>query len=279
VLIIDTITAQWDGSGGILQRKNEMDMRGGNSFTNWSSFTPEHEAFKQVMLQAPIHVIATMRSKQDYILQANDKGKQMPKKVGMAPIQRDQIDYEFTIVFDVQMDHKAVCSKDRTGLFNDKVIDLALPETAAMIRGWLDNGVDTPKPQPAPTISDPPQDTAEDTGKFSLIGDGDKLECIVKGVAHRTSKKNTPYLCVTFNGKLEGFNYAFCYDTKFFDAILSAVDKQVIVRITPQKSTDKKKIAYFSIDDVMEVDGKPYDLGKLSGETYGEPITDPTPAA
>jgi len=143
VLIIDSITPQWDGEGGILRRKEEMDRRpGSNGYANWASFTPEHEAFKQALQQSPIHVICTMRSKQDYILVANDKGKQVPKKVGMAPIQRDQMDYEFTLVFDVEMDHKGSASKDRTGLFNEKIVDLANAETAETIRGWLERGKD-----------------------------------------------------------------------------------------------------------------------------------------
>jgi hypothetical protein len=90
VAIIDSITHQWDGEGGILRRKEELDQRpGSNSYTNWSTFTPEHQHFIEVLKQAPIHIIATMRSKQDYILTQNDKGKSKPVKVGMAPVQRD----------------------------------------------------------------------------------------------------------------------------------------------------------------------------------------------
>lgn len=154
VVILDSITPQWDGEGGILRRKEEMDRRpGSNGYANWASFTPEHERFKQALQQSPIHLIATMRSKQDYILTANDKGKQIPKKVGMAPIQRDQMDYEFTLVFDVEMDHKGSASKDRTGLFNEKIVDLASPKTAKLLRDWLDKG----KEVPAPAAADPSQ--------------------------------------------------------------------------------------------------------------------------
>lgn len=156
VLILDSITPQWDGEGGILRRKEEMDRRpGSNGYANWASFTPEHEAFKQALQQSPIHMICTMRSKQDYILTANDKGKQIPKKVGMAPIQRDQMDYEFTLVFDVEMDHKGSVSKDRTGLFNDKIVDLASPKTAKIIREWIEKGKESVAAESqAPTVSD-----------------------------------------------------------------------------------------------------------------------------
>src|ERR1700685_1029322 len=141
VLILDSVTHQWDGEGGILRRKEELDRRpGANSWANWAQFTPEHTHFIETIKQAPIHIIATLRSKQDYVLEQNDKGKSKPVKMGMAPIQRDGFDYEFTMVFDVQMDHKATVSKNRTGLFGDKVLDLKDKKVADAIKYWLDAG-------------------------------------------------------------------------------------------------------------------------------------------
>lgn len=118
VLIIDSLSHAWNGEGGLLQQKEQLDARGGNSFTNWSKVTPKHEAFTAAILQANIHIIATMRSKQDYVLQDNGKGKQAPIKVGLAPVQREGLEYEFTTVLDIAMDHGAQASKDRTGIFN-----------------------------------------------------------------------------------------------------------------------------------------------------------------
>lgn len=277
VLIIDSITPQWDGEGGILRRKEEMDRRpGSNGYANWASFTPEHEEFKQAILQSPIHVICTMRSKQDYILVANDKGKQVPKKVGMAPIQRDQIDYEFTLVFDIEMDHKGSASKDRTGLFNEKIVDLASPATAEAIRQWLDRGKGAPPAVTVPNVAQAPVGTLQaptspnishstggggtvQTGKFLLAGD--MLSCVIKAVTAKESKKKTPYLSVTFNGRVDGFNYAFCYDTKFFDLLTGAVNKEVNVQLKPTRTADQKAIQYFSISDVAWIDGVDYENG------------------
>lgn len=140
-LIIDSLTHAWAAEGGLLEQKEALDSRGkGNSYTNWASITKKHEAFKSAILQAQIHIITTMRSKQDYILGDRD-GKQVPKKVGMAPIQRDGIEYEFTTVFDIAMDHQAEASKDRTGLFVDKIFQIT-EETGEAFQKWLSSAKD-----------------------------------------------------------------------------------------------------------------------------------------
>lgn len=138
-LVIDSISHQWDGDGGILARKEATDARGGNSWTNWRAFTKEYNQFVGKILSAPLHIIVTMRSKQDYVLEANDKGKQAPKKVGMKAIQREGAEYELTVNFDVQMDHRAKASKDRTGLFGDHLWDLRDPKTAKILLDWYQN--------------------------------------------------------------------------------------------------------------------------------------------
>jgi hypothetical protein len=142
VVVLDSITPQWDGEGGILDRKGQLDKRGGNSYTNWADFTVEHNRFRQAIVQAKPHVIATMRSKQDYVLMQNANGKQEPRKVGLAPIQREGFEYEFPLVFDVQMDHRAKASKDNSGLFGDQLWDLADPKVGQMLNEWLKGAVD-----------------------------------------------------------------------------------------------------------------------------------------
>lgn len=142
VIVIDSITHQWDGEGGILERKAELDKRpGSNSYTNWQSFTPEHTKFLEHILKLPAHVIATMRSKSEYVLTTNDKGKQAPKKIGMAPIQRDGVEFEFTVVFEVQLDHKATAVKDRTGLYADRIVDLLDAGVGEELITWMGKGV------------------------------------------------------------------------------------------------------------------------------------------
>ncbi len=136
ILIIDSATHLWAGEGGLLQQKDALDTRGGNSFTNWNSIGKMFEQFKSKVLHSPIHVICTARSKQEYIIEANEKGKQAPRKVGLAPVLREGMEYEFTTVFDIGMDHQFMVSKDRTNLF-DGVVATITEKTGEEIRAWL----------------------------------------------------------------------------------------------------------------------------------------------
>ena len=250
VLIIDTITAQWDGEGGILRRKEELEKANptANSYTLWARFTPEHEAFKQVILQSPLHVICTMRSKQDYALTDDGKGKLKPVKLGMAPIQRDQIDYEFTLVFDVSMTHVGTVSKDRTNLFNDKTVNLADPKTADAIRGWLISGKDAPappQPETQPPALEAPQMAEAQTGTWSVIGD--RLTCIVIGTTDKTTKPGTsgktrPYLDVFWNGRYEGFNHGLCFDEALFSALRASATAELTLELDYKNDGKPPKI-------------------------------------
>jgi len=139
VCVLDTISHQWDGTGGILQRKEATDARGGNHFSNWEPFTKEHNEFRALLLHAPIHIIATMRSKMAYSQEKNGE-KSSIKKLGLQPIQRDGMEYEFTVAFDVQMDHRATASKDRTGLFGTDLLDLSdASAVAGRMLEWLES--------------------------------------------------------------------------------------------------------------------------------------------
>lgn len=148
-LIIDSITHAWIGVGGLLDQQNRFAKKQGvNEYTAWRDITPKHNAFVDAMLQSKCNIIATMRSKQDHILEENSRGKMVPKKVGMAPIQRPGMDYEFTVCFDMTMEHYAVVSKDRTGLFDGEAPSIPTKETGAALYDWLESGADAPAPEP-----------------------------------------------------------------------------------------------------------------------------------
>lgn len=140
-IILDSITHAWSGEGGLLDVKDQIarNSRTGNSFTAWKDVTPLHYTFIEAMLQSKCHIIATMRSKTEYILDLDDRGRQVPRKVGMAPIQREGMDYEFTLVFDIDAAHIATASKDRTSLFTGKSFQPSM-ETGRVLKEWLDAG-------------------------------------------------------------------------------------------------------------------------------------------
>jgi len=131
-IIIDSISQEWEGNGGIIETHGNM---AGNSFTNWNKVTPRHNAFVQKMLQSPCHIITTIRSKQDYVL-TDKNGKLVPEKVGLKGVQRDGMDYEMTIVFDLDIKHQATASKDRTGLFSNPMPFMISEQTGNKIRIW-----------------------------------------------------------------------------------------------------------------------------------------------
>lgn len=149
VLIIDSLSHAWAGEGGLLDQQGKIaDAGRGNSYTAWRQVTPWHNKLVEAMLTSPCHVIATMRAKTEYILEENERGKKEPKKVGMAPVQRDGMDYEFGVVFDISGNHTAQVSKDRTSLFDGRVFQLS-KETGETLRTWLETGAEPPAPPAA----------------------------------------------------------------------------------------------------------------------------------
>ena len=115
-----------------------------NKFTAWREATPQHNSLVEAMLQSPMHIIGTMRAKTEYVITEDDKGKKVPKKVGLAPVQRESMDYEFTLVFDIDRDkHIAIASKDRTSIFDGFCERLEISHGEA-IRDWLNTGIEAP---------------------------------------------------------------------------------------------------------------------------------------
>jgi hypothetical protein len=142
ILIIDSTTPEWSGMGGCLELVDEVARARykGNSWSAWNDITPRHRAFLDAILRAPLHIIATMRSKTE-TAQTEENGRKRVVKLGMKSEQRDGIEYEFTTVLDIVHDgHYALASKDRTGLFADKDPHQISEQTGAMLLEWLESG-------------------------------------------------------------------------------------------------------------------------------------------
>ena len=140
-LIIDSGTHVWDGAGGLLEANEKLAVAKykGNTWSAWSDTTPRYRAFIDAMLQSRMHVIMTMRSKTE-TQQGSDK---KVVKVGMKLEMRAGVEYEFTVVFELEHEsHMAVPSKDRTRLFRQP---FEITETTGkQLLAWLDNGEETP---------------------------------------------------------------------------------------------------------------------------------------
>lgn len=138
-LIIDSLSHEWSGRGGCLELMDAIarSKYHGNTFTAWNDVTPRHNRLVDTMLNSKLNIIATMRSKSDYVINKDEKtGKSTPQKVGLATIQRDGMDYEFTTMFELDRDsHLASVGKDRTGLFTDPRV--ITEDTGRTIAQWM----------------------------------------------------------------------------------------------------------------------------------------------
>jgi len=137
VIIIDSITHEWDGKGGILEIHSSMT---GNSFTNWASITPRHQKFINAILSSPCHIITTVRRKQDYEMTKDGNGKIKVEKVGLKEITREGFEYELTVNLELDIKHNAKSSKDRTGLFMDQPEFVPSEATGKLILDWCNSG-------------------------------------------------------------------------------------------------------------------------------------------
>jgi hypothetical protein len=144
IIILDSISHLWAGEGGLLEKQNMLTVKSksGNSYTAWREVTPDHNRFVDKMLQCNAHVIATMRAKTDYVQDKDDSGKTSIRKVGLKPIQRDGMEYEFTVFLDIEETHRCTASKDRTGLLDGKIFTIT-PKIGSDIMDWLETGVST----------------------------------------------------------------------------------------------------------------------------------------
>jgi hypothetical protein len=138
VLIIDSYSHEWTGSGGCLEANEKLAHQKfkGNTWAAWNETTPRHRRLTDKILTSSLHIICTMRSKTETV---QGEGKKI-LKLGMKSEQRDGTDYEFTVVLDLTHDgHTAMASKDRTKLFEEP--ELITAETGRRLLAWLNSGV------------------------------------------------------------------------------------------------------------------------------------------
>jgi energy-coupling factor transporter ATP-binding protein EcfA2 len=157
VLVIDSLSHAW--TQGALKMVDEIAerSRSKDSYAAWRTVTPEHNQLIDTILASPLHVIATMRVKTEYVREQDERGKTHIRKVGLAPVQRDGMEYEFDVVADIDTDHTMIVSKSRVPVLADKIIKRPGVKVGEALRAWLSEGSPAPVPEqpvePAPHVS------------------------------------------------------------------------------------------------------------------------------
>lgn len=157
VLVIDSLTHAWEGEGGA---KEIHDRQGGNKYTAWGAVTPIQMRMINAILQSPCHVITTMRSRMEYVQEPDPTtGKITIRKVGLAPVQRPGMEYEFDLVCDIDWSHIMTVSKSRCSAVQDLKVEKPSAGFMTPVIEWLSSGsiapVAAPEPEPAPVLNAP----------------------------------------------------------------------------------------------------------------------------
>lgn len=147
VLVIDSLSHAWMGKDGALELVDRAAKRSqsGNSFGAWREVTPLHNALVDAMLRANLHIIVTLRSKQDYVQEKDERGRTTVRKIGLAPVQRDGLEYEFDVYGDLDADNNLIIGKTRCSELAGAVIPKPGEPLAKTLLAWLGQGEPPPK--------------------------------------------------------------------------------------------------------------------------------------
>lgn len=177
VVIVDSFSHAWDNTGGVLDIKSQIaQQRGKNDYTAWDEAGKIQNNLVNTILSVNCHTIVTMRAKMAYAMEVNERGKTVPVKIGLAPVQRENTEYEFDIVFQLDRQHTATLSKDTT--FLDSFSGVIIPELGKQLGEWLSQGVEPPR--------------CADCGRV-IMSDG---RCTVLKIIHGTVKNYGRQLCI-----------------------------------------------------------------------------------
>ncbi|MDE2102275.1 MAG: AAA family ATPase [Patescibacteria group bacterium] len=151
IVIVDSLSHAWEGKDGALELK---DRKGGNQFTAWKDITPMHRRMIDSILNSPCHVIATMRSKTEYVMEKDANGKDVPRKIGMAPIQRQGMEYEFDIYGSLDWSHIMTVTKSRCRTVDGMIVSKPGAGFMQPVIEWLSTGQHEERQRPSAGPSD-----------------------------------------------------------------------------------------------------------------------------
>lgn len=163
VLIIDSLSHAWMGKYGALELVDRAAKRSpsGNSFAAWRDVTPLHNQLIEAMLGARLHLIVTMRSKMEYVQDKDEKGRTQIRKVGLQPVQRDGLEYEFDVVADLDTENTFIVGKTRCPQLTGVIVPRPGKEVADTLLAWLTDGAPPAELPKAPTPQPATQPTAQ----------------------------------------------------------------------------------------------------------------------
>ncbi len=237
VIVLDSMTHAWAGTGGVLDLVDEAAKRSksGNTYMAWKEGTPVQNKLVEAIVTSGIHVIATVRSKTEYVMQTNSQGKQEPKKVGMAPEQRNGFEYEFDVFLDMDTDNNAIVTKTRCPALTGRVFSKPGRDVANILAEWLRGEPATqtstqtkePPPQsnPAPTVTASNGTATGNANGGAGNGNGNKarwskpdeafawaIECGACANEHAARGSLKKIVDAQFDGKLTAANMAAVFD-------------------------------------------------------------------
>lgn len=182
VLIIDSLSHAWEGRGGVQDLANQgAKLSSGNTWAGWRLATPAHNALIDAILQSRCHIIATIRTKTDWVTETDAQtGKSRPRKIGLAPRQREGMDYEFDLVGDLDIDHQMTISKTRFRALDKEVFDRPSEKLGRRLAAWLSDGTPLAAPiyQLAPEIRERLNDKLDEANRAGLFPNG--LEAVIR---------------------------------------------------------------------------------------------------
>lgn len=174
-VITDSLSHAWAGRGGALEMVDKAVRKSssGNSFTAWRDVNPVLADLNDVILSSPAHMLVTMRVKQEYVQEKNDKGKTEIRKVGMAPIQREGLEYEFDIVGNMDMNNNMIIDKTRVGFLSGEIYHKPSEALGRKVRDWYD--INDPEPdtkyaEVVETIDVPIKQLVSEPSKLQRVG-------------------------------------------------------------------------------------------------------------
>lgn len=178
VVVVDSLSHAWEGEGGALDMadKAAKRMKTPNSFTAWKEVTPVQRDLVEKLISAKCHVIVTMRTKTEYSIDKDSNGKTKIERVGLAPIQRQGIEYEFQVMGDLDLNHTITVSKSRCPIIADAVVSRPDTKWFGIFAKWLSEGSDTPPPPPQSFVIEQAAQKAATPAPAPVAGPRPKLD-------------------------------------------------------------------------------------------------------